>query len=293
MRGHETKPWSPERIVDARLARELVGERFFTPRSVEPIGEGWDNTVFLVDGEWVFRFPRREIAVPLLENEARLLPKLAPRLPLPIPKIELFAESGGERFPWPFAGHRLIEGRTTDDAEPGDDARRAAAPLLGNFLRVLHAQPDHAPNDTLGRTDVVKLRRLLRERLPRVGVEPPAWIDEPIDLRDATCLLHGDLHPGQVLFQEGRLCGVIDWGDAHRGHPAVDLAIGWSLLPPGARPAFRAAYGPIDDATWRFARLRALHLCAALAVYAQDLGDIGLQRKASGGIERASTTEAA
>lgn len=287
------KPWAPERIVDARLARELVGERFFTPRSVEPMGEGWDNTVFLVDSEWVFRFPRRELAVALLTNEARLLPSLAPRLPLPVPRLEFFAEGGGEPFPWPFAGYRLIEGQTTDDADPGDDARRSAAPILGNFLRILHAQSDEAPPDALGRTDAVKLRRLLRERLPLVGVDPPAWIDEPIDAPASATLVHGDLHPGQVLFHQGRMSGIIDWGDAHRGHPGVDLAIGWSLLPPLARPAFRAAYGPIDEGTWKLARLRALHLSTALAAYAQDKGDIGLQRKALGGIQRASTTEEA
>ena len=46
------------------------------------MGAGWDNTAYLVNGEWVFRFPRRTIAVPLLEAEGRVLPKLAPRLPL-------------------------------------------------------------------------------------------------------------------------------------------------------------------------------------------------------------------
>jgi aminoglycoside phosphotransferase (APT) family kinase protein len=269
------KPWTPERVVDARLAGELIASHFFTPRTLEPFGEGWDNTVFVVDGEWVFRFPRREIAVGLLVNEARLLPKLAPRLPLPVPQIEFFAESCGERFPWPIAGYRLI----------------AAAPVLGNFLRVLHAQPDEAPPDVLGRTDVAKMRRLLRERLPLVGVAVPAWIDEPLEACGAAPgLVHGDLHPGQVLFHEAHVSGVIDWGDAHRGDPAVDLSIAWSLLPPRARPAFRAAYGPIDEGSWRLARLRALHLSAALAVYAQDLGDIGLQAKALGGIQRASTT---
>jgi len=290
-RDGERKPWTPERVVDASLARNLVGERFFTPRSVEPFGEGWDNTAFLFDRAWVFRFPRRESAVALLNNEARLLPSLAARLPLPVPDLELFAESGGERFPWPFAGYRLIEGQTTDDVEPGDAARTAAAPVLGNFLRALHEQPDEAPKDSLGRTDVVKLQRLLRERLPLVGIEPPAWVDEPIDAPDLTRLVHGDLHPGQVLFHDGRVSGVIDWGDAHRGHPGVDLSIAWSLLPASARPAFRAAYGPIDAGTWRLARLRALHLCAALAVYAKDRGDIVLQQKALGGIQRASTTE--
>ena len=77
-------PWLPERTVDAALARELIEQQFplKAPR-VEALGEGWDNSVFAVNGEWVFRFPRRQVAVPLLDREARVLPQLAGKLPAP------------------------------------------------------------------------------------------------------------------------------------------------------------------------------------------------------------------
>lgn len=80
-------PWSPERVVDAELARELIESRFprLAPARVEPLGEGWDNSVFAVNGAWVFRFPRRQLAVPLIEAELRLLPSLPP-LPVPVPE---------------------------------------------------------------------------------------------------------------------------------------------------------------------------------------------------------------
>jgi aminoglycoside phosphotransferase (APT) family kinase protein len=279
-------PWEAERIVDAGLARALVTERFFAPRHVEPFGEGWDNTVFLADG-WVFRFPRRQVAVPLLENEARLLPALAPRLPLPVPVPRLFPGSG-ERFPWPFTGHPLLPGLTADAAAPGDDERARAAPVLGAFLRALHAQPDEAPPDQLARSDADKLRRLLRERLPLLGFALPAWIDRPLRPPPLTTLVHGDLHARQILLEHGQVRGVIDWGDAHRGHPAVDLSIAWSFLPPPSRAAFREAYGPIDEETWLLARLRAVHLCAALGLYAKATSDSALQSEALAGIHRAS-----
>jgi aminoglycoside phosphotransferase (APT) family kinase protein len=160
---------------------------------------------------------------------------------------------------------------------------------LGAFLRTLHAQPDEAPPDLIGRTDVKKMRRLLRERLPRLGHDPPDWIDRTLQPPAAIALVHGDLHARQILLRSGTVCGVIDWGDAHRGHPAVDLSIAWSFLPPAARAAFRTAYGPIDEETWLLARLRALHLCAALGVYAGATRDSGLHREALAGIERASS----
>ena len=73
------KPWSPERVVSVELARELIEAQFpqLSPARVAALGEGWDNSVFSVNGEWVFRFPRRQIAVPLIERELRVLPALA------------------------------------------------------------------------------------------------------------------------------------------------------------------------------------------------------------------------
>ena len=85
--------WKAEREVDTALARQLVTSQFpaladSPSLAVERIGAGWDNVAFLVtgaNGPFVFRFPRRSIAVPLIETETRLLPLLAPALPLPIP----------------------------------------------------------------------------------------------------------------------------------------------------------------------------------------------------------------
>lgn len=42
--------------------------------------------------------------------------------------------------------------------------------------------------------------------------------------RNATVLLHGDYWPGNVLWRDGRLVGVIDWEDAALGDPLADLA---------------------------------------------------------------------
>src|SRR4051795_9415002 len=81
------REWTAEVTVGEALARRLIGEQF--PQvEVDPLvllGEGWDNTVWLAGGEWVFRFPRREFAIAGFERELATLPALAPRLPLPIP----------------------------------------------------------------------------------------------------------------------------------------------------------------------------------------------------------------
>ena len=274
------KPWLAERTVDAALARELIEARFaqLAPARVEPLGEGWDNTVYRVNEVYVFRFPRRQIAVPLIQREIAVLPKLA--LPLPTPGPAFVGAAAGERFPWPFAGYRMLAGRTADQAALTPAQRAAQAPALGRFLQALHALPLNAGPDSFDRMNAARIRKHTGERLRELELPVPPWFDEPVRAPVRSALVHGDLHARQLLVEDGALSGVIDWGDVHFGDPACDLSIAWTFLPPAARPAFRAAYGFVDEETWCLARLRGLHLAAALAVYARHVTDERLLREA-------------
>jgi aminoglycoside phosphotransferase (APT) family kinase protein len=284
-----SRPWQAEHSVSAQRAAALIDEQFaeLRPARAAALGVGWDNSAFLVNDEWVFRFPRRAIAVPLVETEARVLPSLAPRLPLPIPVPRFVGAPSGE-YPWPFVGHRMIAGRTADGTRCD---RAVAAEPLARFLRALHDVPVEearswgAGPDTLARLDPSTRLPRLRERLAdlvaaRVIADAGPW--EPI-LDGATlpegppALVHGDLYGRHVLVDDrGAPCGVIDWGDVHVGHPAVDVSVACSMLPPAAYAAFRAAYGPIEDAWWRAARFKALFTAVAIVLYGRDVGDASL-----------------
>ena len=56
--------WDAEIEVGSELATRLIAHQFqdLAGLPVAPFSSGWDNTAFLVDGAWVFRFPRRHIA---------------------------------------------------------------------------------------------------------------------------------------------------------------------------------------------------------------------------------------
>src|SRR5215475_11256007 len=135
-------PWTAERAVSPELARDLIADQFpeLAPVRVEAPSEGWDNIAYLVNGEWIFRFPRRTIAVDLIRTEVAVLPVIAPRLPLSIP-LPVFAGEPEERFPWPFAGYRRLAGQTACRAGLTDEQRSRAAVPLARFLRALHAIP--------------------------------------------------------------------------------------------------------------------------------------------------------
>lgn len=292
-------PWQADVDLSPARARRLIERQFpaLAPARIAALGVGWDNTAYLVNREYVFRFPRREVAVGLLENEVRALPRLAPRLPLPVP-VPQFVGAPDDGYPYPFAGYRHLPGVTACRVEWAEPDRAACAEPLGRFLRALHRIPVDeetrrwAPGDTLGRADMARRAPALVERLREVAPLLPAGSAErAVALverlaaapphADPTCWVHGDLYARHLLVDEGhRLCGVIDWGDAHLGDPTLDLSIAFSFLPPDAREYFRHAYGPLDDAVavWDRARFRALHYVAPLVTYGTETGDDAIRR---------------
>ena len=291
--GRMTEPWTAEREVTAKLALSLVREQFpdLGAGGIQPLGSGWDNTAFLVDGDIVFRFPRKQSTVELLARETRVLPRLAGRLPLAVPHPRWVGRPTA-RFPWLFAGYRTLAGVTVDVAALSDEERMAAAEPLGAFLAALHAFPLDGlglPGDEIGRTAFARRMPELRDRLDHLrggGLidDPSPWLrlfeGELPGPPPALVLAHGDLYARHLLVDDARrVCAVIDWGDVHAGDPAVDLAVAYALFPPRARETFFRAYGPVDERTRRTARLRTAFLCAALLWFADSTSNGPLLRE--------------
>jgi aminoglycoside phosphotransferase (APT) family kinase protein len=102
-------------------------------------------------------------------------------------------------------------------------------------------------------------------RLPRIG-----WAAGQVE-REATWLPR--LAPQLPVavpqpVRDGRLCGIVDWGSACAGDPAVDVQVVWSpLFTAGSRRVFLDAL-EVDDATLARSRGAAIHqACAALPYY--------------------------
>ncbi|MGO8672628.1 MAG: phosphotransferase [Capsulimonadaceae bacterium] len=290
--------WDPEIEVTPALACRLMESQFpsLAPATAIPMGAGWDNTAFEVNGAYVFRFPRREAALLGLRFEAAVLPSLAPRMPVPIPHPEFFGVPD-PAYPFPFVGYRKIDGRTACSMALTDDQRAESAVPLGRFLHDLHqieaveAESMGAVPDFQRKADTAyhapRLRDYLRELTAKGLLDRPERfdfiLDGAADLRHfRTTLTHGDLYIRHMLVNDaGVLCGVIDWGDVNIGDPAADLCIAHSALPPEAHAAFRDSYGPIEDDTWLIARFRALAYAATLLDFGDDTRDVDLLREAS------------
>ena len=267
--------WAAEVSVDETLARRLIAEQFapLPERSIVALSEGWDYAVFLVDDVWVFRFPRREVVVPGTEREVAVLPLL--EVPVAVPRPEHVGVPC-EAYPWPFYGARYIPGEEAVGLD--DETRDRLALPLARFLRALHAHDLDLPVDLQRRSDMSFRVSRTRQAIAAIADmwQPPPLVEEI--LREAeklppaepTAVVHGDLHFRQVLVNEGELSGVIDWVDVCRADPGQDLQLVWSFLPPSARAAFLAEYGPVSEESLLRARVLALNLSAILARYGRD-----------------------
>ncbi|WP_431278448.1 aminoglycoside phosphotransferase family protein [Leifsonia poae] len=280
---------TPERDihVDEALVARLISEQH--PDLVAPlvlVADGWDNEIFRLGDDLAVRIPRRQVAAELIAHEQAWLPALAAQLPVAVP-APVRDGVPSEAFPWPWSIVRWVDG--IDGADVSGAERASVARPLAEFVAALHTlAPADAPHNPvrgvpLATRDVAVRERLalLAERTDVSGLtahweralDAPVWDGPPI-------WLHGDLHPGNLLFGRGEgdtgtrtLAAVIDFGDLTAGDPATDLATAWLTFEPDARATFRSRLSelaPTDDATWLRAAGWAVAMGSALAAHSDD-----------------------
>lgn len=297
--------WTADWPADELFVRTFVETRFpqLAELPLRKLAEGWDNAVWLAGDQWTVRIPRRKVALPGIERELMVLPRLAPLLPLQIPVPEEVARDAAPLSPITVA--RLVSGREAGEAALDDEQKTALGLTLGGFLRTLHATSTldavadlEIPVDPLGRANPQRRAVMARRRLDEIvatglWVEPPtaaellAAVDE-LDEPPATALVHGDLHFRHIIVDdEGVAVGVIDWGDIAIADPCVDLQLAWSFLPPPAREAFLASYGSVTERQALLARAIAVSLSCAIALHARDLGSRHMFDEAIAGLDSA------
>lgn len=291
----EMVPLRPGEVpIDTALVRRLVAAQFpqWAELPVRPVdASGVDNATYRLGEDMSVRLPRLPRWVGQVEREQRWLPRLAPRLPLPIP-APLARGVPGEGYPFPWSVYRWLDGKnaTLDHIA---DPRRAAVELAGFFaaLQAIDAsegpppewsngfrgvplgdERDSATVETRVRPKIAALKGLVdTDGLTAVweaALAAPAWDGPPV-------WIHGDPAPANLLARDGHLSAVIDFGTMAVGDPACDLIAAWAFVPAEARAVFRAELN-VDDATW--ARGRAWGLTSCLPS-PEDLADDGIRRR--------------
>jgi aminoglycoside phosphotransferase (APT) family kinase protein len=148
-----------------------------------------------------------------------------------------------------------------------------AARDLGAFVASLRALDPAGPPSRRG--EALKSQdRQTRDAIAALGDEVDSDVvtamwDEALVLPrwEATSVwLHGDLMPTNVLTNDGRIAGVLDFGLAGVGDPAIDMLPAWCVFAPEERNTYRDAVG-LDEATWLRGRGWALSVALQLIPY--------------------------
>ncbi|ADI14436.1 phosphotransferase family protein [Truepera radiovictrix] len=273
---HSAPPQRLTRVFDTPI---LAWQRLET----EPLDAAY--YVLLATGEeqvlWINQRAPQEPKIGRCVAAAKLLPELCP----PIVR----ADTTRTRLEYPYLITRYLPSPTLADAWPHLDerARARAAEAWGRTLRALHhvradlagdlAYPEsegrrlgdaleaqwqralvHAVKDHM--VDTPKLTRALQRGLETVEGAPIA-------------LCHGSPNADALLFDppRGRVVKVLNWFDASRADPMVDLAAIYftDLAARGVQKAFLRGYGPLS--VWERERLTFYQLHLTLLGYARAL----------------------
>lgn len=269
--------------IGEKLVRRLVMSQMpgLADRSLTPV-EPWgtDNAVYRLGDDLVLRLPRIHWAASQAEHEALWLPRLARHLPVPIPAPVAIGEPAFG-YPYRWAIHRWLPGRPA--TPEGIDDPIAFAADLAEFVRALQEIPtDGAPPATNRARPIAEYDEETRRVIDaaRHLIDAPAALEvweealaAPVYDR-APVWVQGDLE-GNCITQDGRLAGVVDWGAACAGDPAVDVQVVWSpLFTDDSRRVFLETLG-VDDATVSRSRGAAVHqACGALPYYLDTYPEI-------------------
>ncbi len=265
--------------IDAAMVARLLASQapHLADAPITGFAHGWDNELFALGEDLLVRLPRRQAAAHLIAHEITFLPRIADRLPAPVP-VPVFAGRPGSGYPWQWSVVPHLAGRSA--AESAVDERGPAASGLAAFLVALHSSADpDAPTNPFRGVPLGRRAEQLADRVRAVAgaaacwrwqqqAASPEWPLPPV-------WVHGDPHPLNLLLgADHALAAVVDFGDLGCGDPASDLAVAWLMFDADARAVFRAhcdEHGSYDPAIWSRAWAWALGLSAVFAQTSDDM----------------------
>jgi len=262
-----THKWEQTITINEDIARELIeNQQRIDVESIQLLDEGWDNLVYLVNQNLIFRFPRRELGVSCMENEILLLPCITKQVSFPLSNPEWIGEPS-DLYPYPYGGYKMLPGKPLCDATDSLIDNVDFAVMLATWLNELHSlkvNDNHISlikGDQSWRLDVNHRIARCHENLEhyqeyflQAGFENKQliYLIEKLSSFKFRSLnksyLHGDLYCRHVIVDTTHFLptGLIDWGDVHISHPGIDLAIGMIFTRPTLE-RFLNAYGNVDE----------------------------------------------
>jgi aminoglycoside 2''-phosphotransferase len=196
--------------------------------------DGVINDVIIVNDEVVFRFAKGKEGIRMFAHEARILARVRDALSVAVPDPFYTSDD--------TMAYRALPGRPLLRAELlslSDHEQQQVADAIATMLRQLHAVDTGsdlpATSAPVKRETWLKIRHMIEKHVyPLLMTHQRFWAEALFEryLRHPglfewePCLVHGDLGFHHLLFRGAppRPHGVIDFGAAGVGDPAIDLA---------------------------------------------------------------------
>lgn len=188
-----------DRDLDASIALAAVRDQLpaLECQHAVHLGSGWASDAYLLDDRFVARFPRNADVARWVDSDEAILGLVASFLgsEFRVPAV-VGRGRAGAHFPHEFLVCDFVPGTGADRIATSSEQLAAD---LGRALTSIHSiSVDDARQAGLHEDDAA----------------------QPL------CVLHGDFRADNIIVDpaSGRLAGVIDWGNASIGDPAMDFA---------------------------------------------------------------------
>jgi len=186
--------------------------------------------------QWVLRIPRRADVSAKIEEEARLLAFLAPRLSVAIPDWKVQSADLLAYPRLPGAPGLTLDPETKAPRFHVDPTSEAYAASLGRVIAELHRiDPEEARAAGVPHQSPEEVRQAWAENFakvraaftlsPKLEVQWRGRLDDDAMWPVRTVMTHGELYAAHTLVDaQSEVRSVLDWTTAKVGDPAVDFA---------------------------------------------------------------------
>jgi len=269
-------------------------------KSIKNVSKGDENKIFIVKtdkGTSVIRIPKK--GLPPFAGKHQALreywaSKAWSKLGIPVPKIIILDES--RKFAnFDYAIETYIPGKDLVEVKLSSKQSKAIMRQLGSYLKKMHAVRTKKygllVSEKIGEhrkwAEVVKpeingaLEDLREKKILPIGViqQMRRYFKEREDVLDFNNprLLHNDLNRENVLVQNRKISGIIDFGDAFSGDPMYDVARAYQgLYGLPNLDEFLGGYGKINKRRFNYYLL--YHAYWALVFFSKEGAEDWIKR---------------
>ena len=202
--------------------------------------EGQFNDILFVNDDLIFRFPRYEGNIQNFLREIELLQKLQGHVSLPIPN-PIFVNAGTKVVGKVLMGYKRLAGkplfRAVLKSMTDESTLESFAQQLADFLHGLHTlyltelrldlpyQDQPAEYRTFFSDVKEHLYTFMRpDARDSINEHFKNYFDNPSLHEYTPSIIHGDFGGSNILFDENKITGIIDFGFAGLSDPARDIA---------------------------------------------------------------------